>query len=1630
MRKHREFWREVRKRGLAWLLVCLLVAGIVMPIEYGYANNTESSEEMQPIQEGLEDIVEELSEESESDLISVPPATQTPAPEIADGEPAAELNNTPANEAGDVSEDPENIPDEELGAGNEENGGSTEAAPSKSAPMKKGPLKAAPAPKGIDWAIYDWDSIDWETFDFSVVDWSEVDWFYFDMFSFEDTYMAGTNVSITDEVFEAACIAYLNDSTGIDKYDITPAPSYLGGATTAQSDKYIPVVSLKTGPDKDNLTALGTQSITKDTDLYLEYDWHIETNGHGLTDIGIQTGVKYELAVPTNLILTDTTEEIDDNGKVFAKMSVKEGKVYITFSDVSLLGPNVIAGLKCKISDVKDQYDADKKIKVELGGNNLAEPTVTDFVPDGPKIEKKNKGEIDYTTGIVKWDIAYTKAANNYTYDTNNLPQIEDLLPEEMVYQSFEVTPASAVNTPTKTTEGTKEKLTFQFVGEAYKEDATITVTAKLSDSELLKLMDMGGNAKKGYENNVTLKLPEGDLTDKATQNVEPKNFNFVDKSKDSDGYWVITINTPPLGDAKKLELIDVLGKYLNYVDGTFGVKAKGESEFTNKPITFSSETNGAKKLTYTLWEYSSADTAPKSEYQIRYKTTVDSSLYADSNATDADITNTASVQWTSGSEKNNGNGVSSKGVINPGTSATVIEKIATDMKRKEQGAIFNYKITVNPNAVTLEGSSDKPTILTETLEDNDPKYRPWFFSDENGNPLTEDGIKSKLATALGVDAAYISVTGSNPNNNTQGFSKFEARVTCNITEKKEIAINTMTTSPELWAKNHEDTPMKNVVDLNTTINGAPVSKSANATQDYSTHVLAKYMENFDPTTGYATYKIRIGQNGYKADSKYNWGEVKIKDYLPACMKYVSSDVNCKSELWKGTDENDSKKELIKDNVAVTSYEEHQTGSEGDFSYTDNNIIEWEPLILDSSVASSNGQLYFLYFTVKVDTSVLATIGGKVNAGANIRNNVSVEIQGQKSFAYHNFVVKNNQDLITKQVTRKPGVKALDYRIYVNPYAIDFAQNPSLTSFMIEDTLGGGLMLDVGSVKLYKAKATASIANRYEGNLNYPNLPGQKTEYGDNTITIETGSEVGQSVSGKTILLEKIGDPEAGIIVDYSMNDDGTSTMKVPIENKQAYILEYSVIANDMSNLKNSAKIVGEGMTPIEATDRFYSFSSHAYGSAGRYLPTSLPDNPYYIFSVAKIDAETGNPVGYEEDTDNAEFILYTDDASNPIRTLKCNKDGLGDAMFLKSELQAFLNATPAVKTFHIKETKAPKDYDLAMEVFDLDIDEMLKTTDIDAVTGSYFYTSKVKNKRTTSTADILGEFTIFKQKPDSTFIAGAKFGVYTDETCTNPVVGVSKVNGVERTPLTDISIDNVSGVVVSDIPLGTYYIKEEQAPSGYKAIMSPIKVVVGSFAQNIYVVNEPAGKFQIQKLDEKNQPLLNAKFSVYKEISGVKSAIPLIAKLNGIETELKDFVIDTVDATVQIDDVPYGVYYIEEVEAPSGYQLLASDLRIEVSDTNALSNELYKIVNTKKPSTTPDPPGGIGGDDPDDSSTPETPAPPAKSAVKTDANGNKLGSDGKIPQTGQLWWPVWLMGGLGSLFLILGFLWKPKKKK
>ncbi len=218
-----------------------------------------------------------------------------------------------------------------------------------------------------------------------------------------------------------------------------------------------------------------------------------------------------------------------------------------------------------------------------------------------------------------------------------------------------------------------------------------------------------------------------------------------------------------------------------------------------------------------------------------------------------------------------------------------------------------------------------------------------------------------------------------------------------------------------------------------------------------------------------------------------------------------------------------------------------------------------------------------------------------------------------------------------------------------------------------------------------------------------------------------------------------------------------------------------------------------------------------------------------------------------------------------------------------------------------VKETKAPEGYVTSDTPVKVTIDS---TKVVEMVMEN---TKKVEN----------GQFKLLKKDSESgQLLAGAKFNVH------------DKDGNVVDTITT-----NEKGEAVSkQLPIGTYTLKETEAPKGYELSSNSVRVdVVLNQIVTVEAFNKKVtGQFEIIKVDASDETklLADAEFDVYK---GDK-------KVETLKTDNTGKVISTT--------LEPGTYTLKETKAPKGYKLLGNEIEVNVEANKVVQ---VKVENAKE---------------------------------------------------------------------------------
>ncbi|NQN86061.1 prealbumin-like fold domain-containing protein [Streptococcus suis] len=172
-----------------------------------------------------------------------------------------------------------------------------------------------------------------------------------------------------------------------------------------------------------------------------------------------------------------------------------------------------------------------------------------------------------------------------------------------------------------------------------------------------------------------------------------------------------------------------------------------------------------------------------------------------------------------------------------------------------------------------------------------------------------------------------------------------------------------------------------------------------------------------------------------------------------------------------------------------------------------------------------------------------------------------------------------------------------------------------------------------------------------------------------------------------------------------------------------------------------------------------------------------------------------------------------------------------------------------------------------------------------------------------------------------------------------------SELNQLYGEPISSQVLTSEGQATFQGLTKGWYYVRQVGTPTSLEVVPFLMKVD-GSVAQIEAKVRRPSketGSKTFLKVSTSTAPLSGAEFVVLEEVNG----------------ELKEVTIDGnsyhvtsgSDGRFQVGSLPYGRYYLKEVQAPTGYLLSHDTIPFEISSDSHVS-EIVKIKN--KPITPP----------------------------------------------------------------------------
>ena len=331
---------------------------------------------------------------------------------------------------------------------------------------------------------------------------------------------------------------------------------------------------------------------------------------------------------------------------------------------------------------------------------------------------------------------------------------------------------------------------------------------------------------------------------------------------------------------------------------------------------------------------------------------------------------------------------------------------------------------------------------------------------------------------------------------------------------------------------------------------------------------------------------------------------------------------------------------------------------------------------------------------------------------------------------------------------------------------------------------------------------------------------------------------------------------------------------------------------------RSDGTLIGEVETGTDGKINFYKVPE------GNYILTEISaPQGYQIKEQSKnvtVKASETSYVKFVNERITGKLVITKiDDANKPLENVKFNiydSEGyLVTSVITNSEGKATVNVDYG--TYYFKEVEVPYGYTM---------DDTLYNFTVDGENRIFYQT--VTNER------YKGSLLVVKTDDDNTPIEGVKFNILDSN------------NNLITTIIT-----NSKGLAgVKNLPLGTYYYQEVEAPENVVMDSNKYEFKIESKDQIVRkdIVNEKIkGILKITKVNEENKVIENAKFEILDSNKNVVDTI--ITNSEGIATS---------------KELEKGTYYYKEVEVPEGYILDSTEYEFNITNKGQVVSE--KVVN------------------------------------------------------------------------------------
>ncbi len=306
-------------------------------------------------------------------------------------------------------------------------------------------------------------------------------------------------------------------------------------------------------------------------------------------------------------------------------------------------------------------------------------------------------------------------------------------------------------------------------------------------------------------------------------------------------------------------------------------------------------------------------------------------------------------------------------------------------------------------------------------------------------------------------------------------------------------------------------------------------------------------------------------------------------------------------------------------------------------------------------------------------------------------------------------------------------------------------------------------------------------------------------------------------------------------------------------------------------------RLVGCIYTQSAATQDYVRLDTYPINMSQPITINWTPGESYGRIEITKVD-DTDQPVA------GAKFRLEKADGTVIAEEVESGTDGK----------IVFTNVP--VGDYVLIETEAPKGYTITNATTNVKV-EKAETTYVEVV-----------NERTRGTVIIV------KTDDEQTPIEGVKFNIMNDQ----------------KEVIQTIETDDKGLAGVTDLPLGTYYYQEIEAPDNVMMDngIYEFKLETKDQVLRIDIENEKIrGSLKITKVDDKDTPIANVKFNILDESKNVVDTI--VTNESGIAVS---------------KELTPGTYYYKEIAVPDGYIMDSNEYEFNLTNEGEL--KAVKVVN------------------------------------------------------------------------------------